>query len=189
MTYFKEIVTKAVIGKGKRTTNETHTIKPENKPDTVLGCWIINHKFNGVNENDNIKVLGSYDVNVWYSYDNNSKTGVTSGSFNYSDIMNVPLNNNLKLTPNTEVLVTSLTDPNVIDVSINNETITFTVKKELGIEVVGDTKIRVNVEDNFDDYSEIYDTNVNKEILNQIDMEIDENYLNEDNKKEENSEV
>ena len=23
-------------------------ITPENKPDTVLGCWITNHKFNGV---------------------------------------------------------------------------------------------------------------------------------------------
>ena len=54
MAYFKEIVTKAVIGKGKRVTTSTHTIKPQNKPDTVLGCWIINHSFSGRSINNDI---------------------------------------------------------------------------------------------------------------------------------------
>lgn len=43
MTLFKEIVTKAVIGKGKRTFTSTDTIIPNDIPTTVLGCWVINH--------------------------------------------------------------------------------------------------------------------------------------------------
>lgn len=180
MTYFKEIVTKAVIGKGKRTTSITHNITPNNKPDTVLGCWIINHKFNGAKNGNDVVVNGSYDVNVWYSYDNNSKTDVASSNYTYSDTMNVPLSNSSNLTSNTEVIVNSLSDPNVTDVKIDGNTINFTIRKEMGIEVVGDTKMRVGVQDDFDDYNEIYDTNVNEEILNQIDEEIKEDYLSDD---------
>ena len=181
MAYFKEIVTKAVVGKGKRTTNTLHNIKPNYTPNTVLGCWIINHNFSGSNNSNDILVNGSYDVNVWYSYDSDSKTDVCSGTFNYSDKMNVPMSNSSKLTNNTEVIVTSLTDPNVTDVKIEGDAISFNVRKEMGIEVVGDTKIRVNVDDNYDDYEEIFDNEINEEILNSIDEEIKEDYLKSDN--------
>jgi len=43
MAYFKEIVTKAVIGKGKKTTNLDHKIETDDNINTVLGCWVINH--------------------------------------------------------------------------------------------------------------------------------------------------
>jgi len=177
MAYFKEIVTKAVVGKGKKATTSKYSIKPEIEPNTVLGCWIINHKFNGVTSNNDIYVNGSFDVNVWYSYDNDTKTGVCSNSFSYSDKMNVPINKSTNLTNNSEVIVSSLSDPNVVDVSVKDGVISFDVRKEMGIEVVGDTKIRVNVEDNFEDYAEIIDEEVNDDILSEIDKEIKEDYL------------
>lgn len=43
MASFKEIVTKAVIGKGKKTFTSTNSIMPEIEPTTILGCWVINH--------------------------------------------------------------------------------------------------------------------------------------------------
>ena len=46
---FKEIVTKAVIGKGKKHFLNTYSLTPEVKPSTILGCWVINHTFNGFN--------------------------------------------------------------------------------------------------------------------------------------------
>ena len=177
MAYFKEIVTKAVIGKGKKTTTQKYVIKPEETPNTVLGCWIINHRFNGAMSRGDIFVNGNYDVNVWYSYDGDTRTGVASGNFSYSDKMNVPINSSSKLTNDSEVIVSSLSDPNVVEVSVVNGEIHFSVRKELGIEVVGDTKIRVNVEDNFDDYTVIEDDEVAPEVLDEIDNEIKEDYL------------
>ena len=41
MSSYKEIVTKAVIGKGKKSFNDVYTITPEIAPTTVLGCWVI----------------------------------------------------------------------------------------------------------------------------------------------------
>lgn len=179
MAYFKEIVTKAVVGKGKKATTQKYTIVPDQAPNTVLGCWIINHKFNGSMANRDIYVNGSYDVNVWYSYDNDTKTGVCTGTFSYSDKMNVPINNNASLTNNSEVIVSSLSDPNVVDVGVENGAIKFDVRKEMGIEVVGDTKIRVNVEDNFEDYVEIVDEDDMGDVMNEIDTQIKEDYLEE----------
>lgn len=43
MSSFKEIVTKAVVGKGKKSFTTDHTLELENEPSTILGCWIINH--------------------------------------------------------------------------------------------------------------------------------------------------
>ena len=40
---YKEIVTKAVIGKGKKKYKNTYQIAVEQTPSTILGCWIINH--------------------------------------------------------------------------------------------------------------------------------------------------
>lgn len=185
MAYFKEIVTKAVVGKGKKATTQKYVIKPENTPNTVLGCWIINHRFQGAMAQGNIFVNGNYDVNVWYSYDNDTKTGVCSGNFTYSDKMNVPINSGASLTNNSEVIVSSLSDPNVVDVSVENGQIIFSVRKEMGIEVVGDTKIRVNVEDNLDDYTEIPD-DISNEVLEEIDSAINEDYLVSENDNTEN---
>lgn len=179
MAYFKEIVTKAVVGKGKKATTQKYTIKPAETPNTVLGCWIINHSFNGNTQGNDTYVNGNFDVNVWYSYDNDSKTGVATGTYSYNDKMNVPVNSGNKLTNNSEVIVRSLSDPNVVDVGVEGDQIVFNVRKEMGIEVVGDTKIRVNVEDNFDDYQEIIDEEITDDVFEEIDNSIDENFLDE----------
>ena len=43
MGSFREIVTKAVIGKGKKLFSNNYTLIPEEIPTTILGCWVINH--------------------------------------------------------------------------------------------------------------------------------------------------
>ena len=68
---YKEIVTKAIIGKGKKTFKNDYEITIDKEADTVLGCWVINHNIKGIKDGDYIKINGSFDVNIWYSYENN----------------------------------------------------------------------------------------------------------------------
>ena len=89
MSNYREIVTKAVIGKAKKTSGSNFSLETEERPDTVLGCWVINHNFNGVRSNDKIVITGSYDVNIWYSYENDSKTTVINKQITYNDVFNV----------------------------------------------------------------------------------------------------
>ena len=182
MAYFKEIVTKAIIGKGKKTTNLDHIIITDDNINTVLGCWVINHTFSGINNGGKVLVTGSYDINIWYSYDNNTKTNVLVKKFNYQDTMNVKIKENGDFSNTSEIIVRSLNQPSVTDVKVDGNTINLSVHKEMGVEIVGDTTVRVSVDDEFDDYEEIIDeeeiTN-NHEVNNSVeDIEINEDYLN-----------
>ena len=76
MANYREIISKAVISKGKKTFSQKDSLKITNIPSTVLGCWVINHQFSGIKQNNQIIINGSYDVNIWYSYDNDTKTDV-----------------------------------------------------------------------------------------------------------------
>ena len=96
MANYKEIVTKAVVSKGKRLFTSNHSITTDKNLSTILGCWVINHNFNGNKINDDIVIEGSYDVNIWYSYDNDTKTDVIKEKVNYKEIIhmrNVDLDN------------------------------------------------------------------------------------------------
>ncbi len=177
MSNFKEIVTKAVIGKAKKTSTNEFTITPELRPDTILGCWVINHKFNGSNKGGIVNIDGTFDVNVWYSYDNDTKTAVSTGSFTYQDRMPVRLKDNSILTNNEEIIVRSLKQPTVTNVSVNEGVVKLTVEKELGVEIIGDTKIKVSIEDEEDDYEIVTDDEVMTESDEAAIEEIDEEYL------------
>ena len=178
MAYFKEIVTKAIIGKGKKTTDEKLVITTDNNIDTVLGCWVINHTFTGTNNNGKVMVNGAYDVNVWYSYDNNTKTNVLVNRFNYQDVMNVRIKDNGEITNNSDIIIRSLNQPSVVDVSVEGNNINLNVHKEMGAEIVGETKVRVSVEDEFEDYEEIEDYEDIEKIIEQIDDEVQEEFIN-----------
>lgn len=175
MSSFKEIVTKAVIGKAKKTTTNSFTLTPEEKPSTILGCWVINNSFSGTKgKNGSVLVNGSFDVNVWYSYDSDKKTAVTTKKFNYSDSLNVPLKENSNLDSASEIIVRCLKQPTVANVKIEDSSVLLDIEKEMGVEIVGDAKVKISVEDDYDDYEEITD----EEDVDEIIENVDENYLN-----------
>ena len=173
MSTFREIVTKAVIGKAKKTSGNDFFIETENVCDTVLGCWVINHTFSGENNFGTVLVNGAFDVNVWYSYDNDTKTAVTTRRFQYTEKMNVPLKNDTVLDNNSEIIVRGLKQPTVTNVNIKNGRVELTIEKELGVEIVGNTKVKVSVEDFDDDYEEILDDEIDSEIDNLEDDYLD----------------
>lgn len=170
MAYYKEIVTKAVIGKGKKTKSEEYVIETNEKIDNVLGCWVINHNFRGSVSNNTIVVSGNFDVNIWYSYNNNSKTNVMIKKFSYEYPMNVNIKENASLTKDSEIIVRTLEQPSVVDVNIENNNIHLTIEKQMGVEVIGDTTVRVSVEDTFDDYEEIEEDTMEE-------MDVTDDYL------------
>ncbi len=174
MSNFKEIVTKAVVGKSKKNSVDSFSVETEQTPNTVLGCWVINHTFSGANNNGAVMLNGEYDINVWYSYDNDTKTAVSTKRYAYNDKINVNLRDNTGISNSNEIIVRSLKQPTVSDVKIENNIVKVIVEKELAVEVIGDTKIKVSIEELDDDYDVVDDNDINDEVIE----EIDENYLN-----------
>lgn len=139
---YKEIVTKAVIGKGKKTYKDNYAIEVPNKPTTVLGCWIINHTFSGKKENDKVIIKGSYDANIWYSYDSDTKTNVINKKIDYTIEERINVNNTN--TTNEDIIIRALKQPTCIKAKEDGNIINIEIEKELGIEVIGDTFVKVN---------------------------------------------
>lgn len=176
MALYKEIVTKAVIGKGKKSFSDNYTIATTDNPTTVLGCWVINHKFKGYKSGDKIGVDGSFDVNIWYSYENDSKTTVVNKKIEYNDLFNVKIKEDADLTGDTEIIVRSLSQPNCVKVNIqDNGEISFDIEKELGVEIVGETKMKISIEEDEEPWDDILDE-ITDEELKDIDK-VDENYI------------
>ena len=133
------------------------------------------HTFNGVNNHGKVVINGAFDVNVWYSYENDTKTAVSTKRFNYDDTMNVTLKDNATLNDKSEIIVRSLKQPTVTNVNLNDGNVKLTIEKELGVEIIGDAKLKVSVEEMDDDYEIIEDEN---KINSDIDA-VNENYLGE----------
>ncbi len=177
MANYREIVTKAVIAKGKKLFTTDDSVSVENKPTTVLGCWVINHNFNGVKYNDQIRIDGSYDVNIWYSYDNDTKTEVIRKTNSYSEVVKMRARDDE--TTGEEIIVRSLKQPSCVKVDIDGNKINYTIEKELGIELVGDIKVKIEADNEEEPWEEIVDeTKVNEEI-NNIDNEVKEEFIND----------
>ena len=147
MSNYKEIVTKTVIGKGRKTFKKEYSLTPENTPNTVLDCWVINHTFSGTNNQNEVLVHGSFDVNVWYSYDHDSKTAVTTRNFTYEETMRLRIKDVSSLTDDNEIIVRSLKQPTVQDVKIKNNDVYLNIEKELGVEIVGEGKVKIAIEE------------------------------------------
>ena len=171
MSSYKEIVTKAVVGKGKKYFKNTYTIEATNKPSTVLGCWVINNKFKGYKTGEQIGVDGSFDVNIWYSYENDSKTTVINKNRKYNELFNVKVKQNADLTGDTDIIVRALKQPTCSKVNIEDDgQITFDIEKELGVEIVGETKMKIAIEEDEEPWEDL-----DEEVTEDIEKEIDEN--------------
>ena len=171
MASYREIVTKAVIAKGKKLFTSNHEVISTNKPSTILGVWVINHNFNGIKNNDEIRINGSYDVNVWYSYDNDTKTEVLKETNQYSEIVRM---REREEADDEQIIVRSLKQPNCIKVDIDGDKIKYTIEKELGVELVGDVKVKVQADDDEDPWAEIIEESNSEDIQENIDNVSDE---------------
>lgn len=77
----------------------------------------------------------------------------------------------------TDVIVRTLKQPNCVKVNIlDNGDINFDIEKELGVEIVGEGKVKISVEEEEDPWDEIED-DVDDTVLEQIDQTVDEKYI------------
>ena len=170
MANYKEIVTKAVVSKGKKNFITTRQVDI-NQVSTILGCWVINHHFQGNRKGNDIIIDGSYDVNIWYSYDDDTKTDVFKDTNHYQEVIHM---REVEDITGEEIIVRSLKQPNCVKAEIEEGKIVYTIEKELGIELVGDIKVKIEANEGEEDWEEIVE-----DSSSQIDNDVKEDYIDE----------
>ncbi|RIV29325.1 outer spore coat protein CotE [Alicyclobacillaceae bacterium I2511] len=142
---YREIVASAVCGRGSKYSQTTYTLRPANRPTTIGGCWVMNHTYDAELVGDYVEIHGRFDVNVWYSYNGNSETAVAKDTVSYVEQIALRELDTAAERETREVSVRVLQNPNCLDATVtgNGSEILVRVEKELGVEVVGKTKLCV----------------------------------------------
>lgn len=166
MPEYREIVTKAIVAKGKKSVSSDHSFRPSQAPSAVLGCWIINHKFKAYESGDQISITGTFDVNVWYSYADNTLTNVSVERVKYNDIIDIIYNKDEILSKEKDILARVLRQPSCSNASVEDGLIKFTIDKEFGVEIAGETKMRVSTADLVENWSIKSEDDIDDEFNN-----------------------
>ena len=117
--------------------------------------------------------------NLSYSYksDDDLKTDVLKKTNNYHEVIYMK---NIDDVTGEEIIVRSLKQPNCIKADIEKDNIVYTIEKELGIELVGDVKVRIEADEEEDAWDEIVEdrTDTTDSTQKTID-DVKEDYIDE----------
>lgn len=146
MSHYREIITKAVVAKGRKYTKSSHTICPAHHPSSILGCWIINHKYEARKVGKKVEIHGSYEINVWYSTHKNTKTEVVTEKVQYTDVVSIKYRDP-DCFGDLEIIAKAVQQPNCLEACLSpcGQKIIVHVEREFFVEIIGETKICVAV--------------------------------------------
>jgi spore coat protein E len=156
-TRCREIRVKAVCGKGRKFSQVTHTITPPHTPTSILGAWVINHEYEAVKSSDGVEVVGTYDINIWYSYDKNRKTDVAKETISFVEAVPLSYLDSKHRASTVEVSAVATQDPNCVEANVSSSGggVVIRVEREFKVEMVAETTVCVVVcENGCDDFSE-----------------------------------
>lgn len=167
MNNIREIVTKAVVSKGKKTIRIKDVVVPCDDSFSILGCWVINHEFEAMRNDDLVDINGIFEVNIWYSTEENMKTDVIREKVAYKKDIKVKRIVNEYLKNTDDVLVKILKHPTVTNAKIIDGEIKIDVDFEILAEVIGETKMQVTV----------FTPVTQEEDIDDLDIEVNEDFL------------
>lgn len=147
----REIITKAVCGNGEKDTHDSHSVSPNNQPTSILGCWVINHQYQAIKDDANtVEIHGSYDVNIWYSYVDNTKTEVVNETVSYCDKISLSAMDEKRMDDDYDIIAKVVQQPNCLECKIMNESeeIMVEIERAFAVQIIGDTKMMVKVDPN-----------------------------------------
>ncbi|PAB56360.1 outer spore coat protein CotE [Anaeromicrobium sediminis] len=147
------IITNAVCGRATQTCQTTIFISSENnvEPTQVLGCSIKNAKIRGSkfvdssNKNINIRVYGEFEIHAWY--ETTGDTAVSKSKGKFSEVICIESLEEPTEYGNKSILAWVNKNPVSLGTMIVNKagvpTISIQVEYELGVEVVGETRVNI----------------------------------------------
>lgn len=170
MSEIREIVTRAVIAKGKKLLKIKENITPSNETFSVLGCWVINHEFEAILTGKKVDVNGNFEIDVWYSYDNNTKTDIARSETNYCETIKVRELICDNISDHCDVIVRVIQQPTCTNACITEDGIEVEIVFELLVEVIGETKMMVTV---------FACPNEANDVIDDFENEINEDFIKE----------
>lgn len=139
---YRHIITKAIIGHGKKKLDCKTTITLPQRPNRILGCWIVNHQYQAKKTPNEVEIVGHYEVNIWYAFGGSKKTAVHAESIHYKGV--VPIHYESKPVSRDDVYIKSIDEPECERVEIEDDgKVCVETVHCVHVEVIGETSICV----------------------------------------------
>lgn len=144
----REIVTKAVVSKGKIADISNIEVEASDKASKAIGCWIINHHYLTFAQDGKVYAKGAYDVHVWYALNDNNDTEVYKKTIDY--YQEYTMENNNFDHDNSEYKSYCVEYPTCTSLQLADNKFVIGIKKTLAVDVIGESKLLVQVSDGND---------------------------------------
>ncbi len=169
MAEYREILAKAVVGRGRKNSVTNHIIKVDKTVSKTLGCWIINHQYYPYASEENfVSVEGSFDVHIWYAFENDTNTSLVKETITYKEVIPFKMKPQEKLGINNELKGFMVKYPSCINMNVSDNEIEISVEKEFVIDAIGETKLKVQISNKYEE---------DWLIDNEIEESINPNYI------------
>lgn len=168
----REIISRAVCGNGRKFSQLIHSVHTPHPPSNILGAWVMNHQCSASYQHEAVQVDGSYEMNIWYSYDNQTKTDVAKEHVRYTDHVPLSFLDHKHFHQTASVYADTVQHPTCVEAVVHREdgSVQLTVELELQAELHAETKLCVVVcpggcgdhekedsDDEFDDFEDFDD--------------------------------
>jgi spore coat protein E len=152
MSEVREIVTRAVIAKGRKIFKLHECVTPPTTVSSVLGCWVINHEFEAnfkdpvVEVNQPVHLAGKFEIDIWYAENQNQRTEIAREQVTYDGMIKVREIIGDHMDEHPEIVARILQQPTCTNACINAQgQIEVDIIFEVLVEVIGETKMLVTV--------------------------------------------
>lgn len=170
MSEIREIVTRAVVSKGKKVIRINCLVPIEQNADKILGCYVTDNKINVELLDNKVKVEGSFEINVWYLNNENNTTNIAKTTLTYDESIKVRKIICETIGTNFDVVTCLLQEPTCTNAELCNDGIKVDVLLEVLAEVIGETKMMVTT----------FDCQETNNAFDDFENEINEDFLNEE---------
>jgi spore coat protein E len=160
----REIITKAIIAKGKRKSRNKYTFEIADVTK-VLGCWITNHEFNASFNADKVEVKGTYDVHIWYCFEQESNSNIYKTKIEYVENIDVHSEEERIFSIHDEVQTHCEELPKCMEVELMDALVTLDIEKEIQVRVIGETCIRVETKEEDNAWSTLEEFEINENFI------------------------
>lgn len=146
MANYREILTKAIIAKGSKTIEDEREIEVKENISRALGCWIINHKSDLRRDLNKVFITGSYDVFVWFGYDDDTNCRLEKMTYEFNDEINYSFSDEIvDLDERNEFKKYVSKQPTCVDLKFNDNKLMFKVLRSYAVDIIGESKFTIKV--------------------------------------------
>jgi len=132
---YRKIKTIVICGSGAGQFQREITVTTNQSVSAVLGCWAVDHVYTGTLSGNEVLISGVYTLNIWYSYDEFTRTEVVSEQVHYNENVSLDYWDPKCSSTTFPVKASVMVQPDCTEAEISGNDVTLSVNYTYDVEL------------------------------------------------------